>query len=313
MFLATSSAATASPAFYLVSGDVAVYLYDTQTVAAAKKVGIPVVTLSPASFTALTTALKPAAEMPWMSFVDDGISALVDGGGPNTQLYIDDFDGGASTDITVASTRTNLATDPSFEYGLVGFTPQSTTLARSTTWADTGTNSLQVTPNGGSADSAACIGGPTTFPFGMQPGLTYTISATVYVPSAMHTPLDGRACSILVYGLTSGFSVVTWVQSNAGPTGGGAQRVSVNYTVPTTGGIAGVQIRFYNGSSNVTDLVYWDSILVEQSSYLGTYFDGDGADTAAITRAWTGTPGASTSTETQTVTDAAPPISGSSA
>lgn len=98
MFLATS-ATGGTPSFYLVSGDNAVYLADVQSVAAFKRVGVPVVTLSSAALTSLTTKLTPLAARPWVPVaVDPGATTLIDGGKPNSIYYFDDFDGGADTD-----------------------------------------------------------------------------------------------------------------------------------------------------------------------------------------------------------------------
>lgn len=97
MFLATSNSGAASPSYYLVSGDYAVYVYDPQTVQSFKKVGVPVITFSPADLTALTTALKPPV-VAGAPYVDNGLPNLIDGGAPNTIYYADDFDGGVVTD-----------------------------------------------------------------------------------------------------------------------------------------------------------------------------------------------------------------------
>lgn len=97
MFLATST--SANPPFYLVSGDNAVYLSDLRSVQGFKKVGVPVVALSPTSLTALTTSLAPVVSRPWASYIDEGAIPLVDGGAPNSVLYVVDFDGGSSTDL----------------------------------------------------------------------------------------------------------------------------------------------------------------------------------------------------------------------
>lgn len=65
MFLATASDwPTPDPPIYFVSGDVAIWLQDTQSVVAFSRVGIPTVLLSTEGLTSLTGDLDPYLEYP---------------------------------------------------------------------------------------------------------------------------------------------------------------------------------------------------------------------------------------------------------
>jgi hypothetical protein len=99
MFLATASVWLSTQPYYLVSGDTAIYLNDTQTVQAFKKVGVPVVAFAPADLSSMMSSLAPEVLHPGNTYVDGGTTQLIDGGSPNTVYYIDDFDGGSSTDL----------------------------------------------------------------------------------------------------------------------------------------------------------------------------------------------------------------------
>ena len=54
-------------------------------------------------------------------------------------------------------------------------------------------------------------------------------------------------------------------------------------------------IRLYNGSQSPSDVVWWDSLIMEEGTTDGSYFDGSTTGGAYSSYAWTGTPNASTS------------------
>jgi hypothetical protein len=73
----------------------------------------------------------------------------------------------------------------------------------------------------------------------------------------------------------------------------GVTRLSVTFVAITST----TQFVMYNGALPGGGDVYFDSFLVEQSSNLGTYFDGSFTSAGDFTYSWTGTANASTSTQ----------------
>ena len=232
--------------------------------------------------------------------------------------------GPVRTACTSATTcnPTNLITNPNFESNL-GTIPTGT--AGANTWeANSATpaiqtppigqfksNSLKITPTGTSGDSFASIGGDNgAIRLGMQPGKTYTVSATVYVPrkleGTVYVPL--RRAGIVIHTYTAGSGYVFYT---ATPNGTykyyqaietlnspvtiepGTYNLKVTFTMPETTTYA--FLRLYNGgiaSANESENspVYWDNVAL----YEGTrapYYDGQSSGWS-----WSGTPNLSTST-----------------
>lgn len=139
-------------------------------------------------------------------------------------------------------------------------------VVKSSHWATRpGQSSLRITSNGPN-DSGAYIGSSTGLI--LTPGKTYTISAMFYQHTIQTGTLSARARRILV----DQNDGVTWwsVLSAAAPNVIGASRVSVTLTVNAAA--TSTPIYLYNGSGVAAD-VWWDDILIEESSGALPYFD----------------------------------------
>jgi hypothetical protein len=127
-------------------------------------------------------------------------------------------------------------------------------------------------------------------------GKTLTISATINVPVVQTNP-DSRARSIMVYvqapSLANG--VMQGYQSTPAPNAIGSTALNLTVTIPADSTY--VSARFYNGSSSPTQRVFWDSILVEQGTSVGTFFHGASADVGNTHNSWDGAQWVSTSTQ----------------
>ncbi len=170
----------------------------------------------------------------------------------NLQVYDPTYvpDGLPATNDTVA----NMTQNSDFEGGIYGYTGANSTLSQSTAWADTGTHSLLITPNGASSDSFAFII-PTT---PIVAGYTYTVTATVHIPTApIGTLWPGRP-----YGIVATWSSSVGATSLAPPVPG-TYRLTMTFTVPD--GATGMDVRLYDGSSSPSDTVYWDNVQLSQS------------------------------------------------
>jgi hypothetical protein len=186
--------------------------------------------------------------------------------------------------------RTNLLPNPSFETDTTGWTPAGVaapTIARTTAEALFGSASLSITA------TVAANGGAVT-PFGAIPvtaGLTYT--ASIYVKSAATV----RFADI----------VIQWVNSSgtifSSPNGPDATTSTTGWTRASFTAVApagAVQALIFPRvlSMAIGEVHYFDGIMFEQASTVGTYFDGttfpSGEMGTGIT-SWTGTPDASTS------------------
>jgi hypothetical protein len=149
---------------------------------------------------------------------------------------------------------TNLAQNSDFESGISGYVAANASLSQSTAWAEGGTHSLLITPNGASSDSFAELT-PTT---ALQAGYTYTLTGTVHIPS---TPV-GALYGGRPYGLYVGWSSTVGATVLPPPIPG-TYRLTMTFTVPT--GATGFTIRLYAGSNNAADAVYWDNVQLSQS------------------------------------------------
>lgn len=183
----------------------------------------------------------------------------------------------------------NLARNPSFETGMTGWGTSNAGAAHSTgVWADSGIYSVRVTSAGTTNSGDFRINSsPSTLPYGMEPGKTYTISARLYFTAA---PTGGynRAPGILTWTSTDGS---TWSE-NFGPkppTAPGTYTVSHTITLPanTTGVLLGLGV----ATSTSGQYFYYDSFMVTEGTTVYTYADG-----ASTNWAWLGTPHASAST-----------------
>lgn len=89
---------------YLVTGGVAIWLQDPASVAGFSRVGLPLVPVTTAALTALTTALDPYLEypiarvppLPTQPSFRPMSDPLIDGGDPTTIYQSGVYDGGSS-------------------------------------------------------------------------------------------------------------------------------------------------------------------------------------------------------------------------
>jgi hypothetical protein len=220
------------------------------------------------------------------SGIGDGRMVLIDTR-PGQQSVREAWEAG-----TLAERRRNLASDPSMT--VVGSWGGSLSLLISTAWAAVGTTSLRLIPVTGTSDTYAQQGGGADFPLGMQPGRTYTISATCYLPAAQTGTPHARARTVSVFVTTDGSTFTDYVGTQIPNTAGGQGRSSVTVTIPPNA--TGVLVRLYNGSGVAGEAVHWDALLVEETATVGDYFDGDTPDTGDVVHEWTGAPNASAST-----------------
>lgn len=150
------------------------------------------------------------------------------------------------------------------------WTDNRPTLSSSATQANTGSNSLAHTP------SSTPIGhGSVASLTGLTDGTTYVFSAYFFQSAATDY------CGITIQGSTT-----TSVQSD-----GSWNRLSVTFTA--SGTTQDIHLINFSGAN----LFYVDSVMLEETDTLGSYFDGGSTDESGLGYAWTGTENASTSTE----------------
>lgn len=151
----------------------------------------------------------------------------------------------------------------------------------STDWAQSGSKSLRVIPNSTSTDSRVPIGGDTGgLRLGLQAGKTYTISATCRLIAPQTGTLATAARSIRFF-QRIGTGAYTSVNSTAAPNVAGATRLSITHTLPADATEA--FIRLQNGASFGGGDVWWDDLLIEETSTLQPYFDGTSSHQNLIT------------------------------
>jgi len=204
----------------------------------------------------------------------------------NTQPTPGAYPGHAANGVAAI---TNLTTNPSIENDISTYGASNVSATMSTNWAAQGTRSLRQVPGStSSSDSFSAIGGDSGgIRMGLEPGKTYTLSATIRVPSAMSGTLDTRARTIVVYTKegTAGY-VPTSSQQATNATG--TTRLNVTFTVPTNATEAFA--RLYNGARQGGGDTYWDAIMLTEGSTAYNYADGDSPGWA-----WKGTAGNSAS------------------
>jgi hypothetical protein len=191
--------------------------------------------------------------------------------------------------------RRNLFPFPSFESAAIGtWKPSGGSASFSSAWSASGSRSLRLAPNSASTVSSIQFGDTQVLNFGMQAGKTYTLSGSVYTPEAQTGNLNAHARQIHVWsGNINTRESAEWY-SPSGPSVGSG-RVSVTFTLPA--GTTQVYFTLFNGASNAAaNNVYWDSILLEESSRAMDYFDGSTATgDSRYDTAWLGLANESTS------------------
>lgn len=200
---------------------------------------------------------------------------------------------------TLVARRTNLYTDPSFST-LTGKTVgPGVAWSLATSWADSGTTSIRLTPSiigGTNPNTYINIFANENTLNGLVPGKTYTISATINLSQVQGGTLSDNARRIAVHSGT-GSPAPLIATSEQAPNALGPNRVSCTFTVPV--GATRAYIYLYNGSYRTSDVAYWDSVLIEETSEVRPYFDGN-TEYNELTESnytWTGTVNNSTSVE----------------
>lgn len=173
-----------------------------------------------------------------------------------------------------AFNRTNLITNPSFETNTTSWSGTRCTLATSSSFAQSGSQSLAATITSVAGNPAAVYSSS-----GLTVGVTYTISAYFKANA-------GDTIFIYADPLTAAYTEVTAT--------GNWQRLSVSGVASATSG--DIEFGADDSTVAVNDIFYVDAVLLEASASVGDYFDGSTTDTATIDYAWTGTAHASTST-----------------
>lgn len=195
-------------------------------------------------------------------------------------------------------TRTNLATNPSFETNTTGYTAQRCNISRVASNPSVGTYSLMIIPN--TAGQSAFVNlGAGDVGGGMRGGLvagkTYTISANFRLVS---NTVGGSATgsSIQVNYKSASASTYTTATVSTFFNTPSNVRLSVTFSLPAD--TSEVAVRFYHPGSAVTGQapLYLDAVMVEETDEYRGYFDGATANTPEQTTAWTGVAHASTST-----------------
>jgi len=167
--------------------------------------------------------------------------------------------------------RVNYITNPSFEVDTAGWSAVAgATLSRTTGEFNTGSASLSVTNVSGSAAQFGIIDG-TMIPLVAGEG-TYYISASVKLANGNNSA--NYFLRVLQYAEQNSSSTVA--AANVGTTNlsytGSWVRLGGSFTKNTGANFA--IIRVVTGSTAAGEIFYVDSVMLEKSSTLGTYFDG---------------------------------------
>jgi Tfp pilus assembly protein PilX len=198
------------------------------------------------------------------------------------------------TTTSSGPTITNLATNPSFETGVANTTPSSATVTSSTIWATAGTHSLAILPTSSSSvDSFSAIGldAGNGMQLGMLAGHTYTLSATVDIPTALTGTISFRSAGLGLYYISTAFGTYREITVHP-PNIAGVYNLSLTIYLPTD--TTQSFVRLYDGALSGGGSVYWDGVSltdVTSGPTPATYRDGGSTNWV-----WNGTAGSSSST-----------------
>lgn len=215
-----------------------------------------------------------------------------------TNLITDPSAEGSSLSAWASSvpTRTNLFLNPSFEVNTTGWSVSTGSITRDTGWGAAGSASGRttgtVTSNDVSTFSAAMT---VTAGLSYSASISYKIAAGNTASAASGGPRlivqfdDGSNAWALTNTATA---TITW------PAIGAMGTLSLSgITAPVGATRARFRVTGNTTGSQTVD-VYWDAALLIQATTVPTYFDGDTPGYG-----WTGTPHASTSSNTATITN----------
>ena len=178
--------------------------------------------------------------------------------------------------------RTNLITNPSFEVNTTGWTPANCTVARITSDFFVGAACAQTTSTAASFNNIQSALTPVT------PNLRYQFSAY-----AKNVTGSTRNIYVAIQWFTAAGVFISENNSGAqGTTPAGSGWVLRNTTGIAPATATQARLVLLNGQTGMSAgwLTNWDGVLFEQSSTLGSYFDGSTSGYQ-----WNGTPNASTS------------------
>lgn len=198
----------------------------------------------------------------------------------------------------------NLCPDPSFEGAITAWSfSGSTTGAPSTEWAHVGSRSMKVT-SGSTSPSSGDIrfGSLTSFPPGIGPGSTVTVSAFLNTPAAhagLNTTASSRQRRMLAFiGMPGGG--VTQTFGPQAPNVAGVHRVSHTFTIPSTATGLVIAVGCAGSASDAAFVSYVDAVQVELGATLTPFtqrfiqgdlwlqLDTAGASVSAV-KVWSGT------------------------
>jgi hypothetical protein len=179
----------------------------------------------------------------------------------------------------LTTTRINLCQTPGFEYGLGAWTDGgNSTFATSTVQKHSGAQSMAVTR------SNTTVGGCyTRYQFQAVSGLPYSITLWFY----------GGAGAANTYTFKTTGSMTSAVQTFT--PGNSWQQLTITGTASSTGTVSMYITDDLNNAPVSGTIFYVDDVLIEQATTPGTYFSGDTANTSSFVYLWNGTPGSSTS------------------
>lgn len=242
----------------------------------------------------------------------------------------------ATTSTALGTSRTNVVPDPSFEAALTGWTASGVvTLTRDTTQHVDGVAAMRVdnvlpvrtnrvtNPNSPTAIGVWRPAANTQVAWNGTVGhnglgavrILYAAStgnAKATLPDTF-AAVAGRSYSASAYMKAGSLarsvrlvfqwfnSVGTALSTSIGPsvvdsTQSVFRRVSATFVAPANATRFDVAVEIIAPAN--AEFHYFDAFLVEESASVGDYFDGSTPNTSAAVHAWTGTPNASTSTET---------------
>lgn len=257
----------------------------------------PLIAASSSAKTTVGAALAPAST----AYVRLRVDLYTSGGANPTGSHSFIFNNMtfcvAATAAALATIRTNLILNPSFETNATSWAPR----------VSAQNNVSAVTTVGGQSGSAALRSvSITASTFGIlhqqiavTGGKDYTFSG--YVRAASTTRLVTPTISWIS---ASGVVLGSDVGAQVSETSTGWTRISVTGQAPVGAATALLQVLW--NASTVNEVHYFDAALFEQSSTLSTYFDGSIAASGSLSYAWNGSAHASSSKELNTQLDYLP-------
>lgn len=203
----------------------------------------------------------------------------------------DDFD--VAYAVADVVERTNASVNPSFEVDAATARAEANcSLARSTAQAAVGAASLAVTATAAGDVSVSLLRGAGEYPAVVE-GETWTAQ------QRFRADATGRNVRVEIYWTDSAGAVVgtETVGAEVADATTGWTTATVTGTAPS--GAVQLFVNFRVFGCAASEVHYVDAVLVEKSSTVNAYFDGDTTDTATERYDWTGTAHASTSTKTK--------------